>query len=294
MYYACVQNPDTFDDFRWAPLCCDDGMTWDKDFLRCVKKEATDSCVDSREQCPDPDVDVFQLPCTKLLHFAFTEEPIVSTSCYHEIYQASTGTPSVTDGALELSGFAQFTTIPYMGNWFQVNPIINSFSMCIWLRSDTNRTTAVMSLGGADENNGKVAEFLLQSGSLVAKLGQSTLDLGVFPHPTWWSNLCVTFDHGHYVLYFNGTVIKETHETLGQITFFSPFSLGYIPRTALFKGFFDDWCFWTSTLDKGDIVDFYKTGPSVVLASDTAKKAMTTGNERKRVGKKQQQTFWKV
>jgi len=199
------------------------------------------------------------------MHFDF-DNTYDSFSCHNFVDGTPHGSPKLDDTVLCLNGKREFLTIAYFNNYFAWNPVGKTFSLCFWMKPSTEAATeGVFSTNCYYEEEGSVFDVCLDGGQLVVKLGSNEeIPTGEYPPTNEFSKVCVTFDNGLYILYFNGQPIHTLQRDPHPINSQNAATLGYVDDDYKdsFYGYFDDFCFWNVVLDEDEIKECYEKGPS--------------------------------
>ena len=186
-----------------------------------------------------------------------------SYSCENFAAGDPKGDPALEENALCLNGSeGQYLAIPYLNNWFAWNPNGQAFTLCFWFKVGAGQSGGLFSSNLGLTASGSVADFWLVNGELYALMGQTTLQLGVFPGDGVWESVCITFDFGQYVVYYNGAQVATSEEDEYPVNSQTPAALGHVDGLGQLESYFDDFCFWTSVLDDAVIADIYSDGRS--------------------------------
>jgi len=186
-----------------------------------------------------------------------------SSSCNYVVDGTPRGEPSLNHTVLCLNGEDEFLTIAYFNNYFAWNPIGQTFTLCFWMKpSNPADTSGVFSTNCGYGYEESVYDVCLEDGKLVFTLGSDRYPTQIEPSLTDFSKVCVTFNNGTYIVYFNGEFVFQLESDPQPVNSQAPATLGKVDGKDLFYGYFDDFCFWNRVLSAQEIYDCFSQGVS--------------------------------
>jgi hypothetical protein len=183
--------------------------------------------------------------CTKILSFDF-EDDFNSEACNGNFASGVPHGDAVIAGeTLCLDGHGDFLAIPYLNNFFAWNPIGHTFTLCFWFKQQTlTYGQGLFSTNCGDDGPTFISIYLEDNIVKVAVSG-TIIETTVAPSESDYISVCVVFDNGNVYVYVNGNPDGSAKVDAYPINNQYAATLGLVKGYEPFKGYFDDFCFWT-------------------------------------------------